>query len=46
MMTTTVNVTGDAFVSVIVAKSENVLDTKIYNQPEVVHFSQEKTGNI
>lgn len=35
MARTTVNVTGDAMVSVLVAKSEGELDEKIYNQDNV-----------
>lgn len=34
MMRTVVNVTGDAVVSTIVAKSENALDCKVYNDME------------
>jgi len=34
MMRTAVNVTGDAAVTCVVAKSEGELDTKIYNDPE------------
>jgi Na+/H+-dicarboxylate symporter len=33
MVRTAVNLTGDGMVSVVVAKSENLLDTKIYHDP-------------
>jgi Na+/H+-dicarboxylate symporter len=33
MMTTTINITGDAFASVIIAKSEGELDIERYNAP-------------
>lgn len=36
MMRTAVNVTGDSMVSVLVAKSENELDLKVFNKdPEI-----------
>ena len=38
MIRTAVNVTGDAAVSVIVAKSEGKLDTAVYNDPEAGSF--------
>jgi Na+/H+-dicarboxylate symporter len=33
MFRTAVNITGDAMVACVVAKSEHALDTKIYNAP-------------
>ncbi len=35
MTRTAVNITGDAAVSVIVAKSENELDKDVYNHPKI-----------
>jgi Na+/H+-dicarboxylate symporter len=34
MMRTAVNVTGDAMVSVVVARSEGAIDQDIYNNPK------------
>ncbi|WP_309498408.1 dicarboxylate/amino acid:cation symporter [Sulfurovum sp.] len=41
MIRTAVNVSGDAVVSVIVAKSEGVLDTNIYNDPDAGLLAEE-----
>ncbi|MEF8731736.1 MAG: dicarboxylate/amino acid:cation symporter [Candidatus Accumulibacter meliphilus] len=41
MIRTAVNVSGDAVVSVIVAKSEGQLDLDVYNDPEAGAFSTE-----
>jgi Na+/H+-dicarboxylate symporter len=38
MMSTTTNITGDTFAAVLVAKSENELDTCIYNNQEQESF--------
>ena len=36
MLVTSLNVVGDAATAVVVAKSENALDTDIYNSTEVI----------
>ena len=41
MARTTVNVTGDAMVSVLIAQGENELDTNIYNSDTSVQISEE-----
>ena len=47
MMRTAVNVTGDAVVSTIVAKSENELDCKMYHDREAGIVTEFKdTGKI
>lgn len=46
MIRTAVNVSGDAVVSVIVAKSEQKLDQKTYNDPNAGIFTQEQDLNI
>ncbi len=51
MARTTVNVTGDAMVAVLIGKSEGELDQEIYNTDtypsgEVPHLGQEKTESI
>ena len=42
MIRTAVNVTGDAVVSVIVAKSENKLDVNIYNDPNAGMITEDE----
>jgi len=49
MMRTAVNVTGDSAITTIVARSENSIDMKIYNDPDAgliedMHLPLEKTG--
>lgn len=49
MIRTAVNISGDAVVSVVVAKSENQLDTSVYNDPEAgaisdVHIGEAETA--
>lgn len=41
MVRTAVNVSGDSVVSVVVAKSEGVLDTTVYNNPDAGIFTEE-----
>jgi len=40
MMTTTINITGDAFTAVMIAKSENELDMKVYNASTIPYNKQ------
>ena len=40
MIRTSVNVSGDAMVSIVVAKSEGQLDEAIYNDPDAGNFSE------
>ena len=37
MMSTTINITGDAFSSVIIAKSEGELDIKKYHETNILY---------
>jgi len=40
MMTTTINITGDAFTAVLVAKTEKELDKKVYDAPPIAYAKQ------
>ena len=42
MCRTSVNITGDAMVSTVVAKSENNIDVDVYNDPEAGVFDDDK----
>lgn len=44
MVRTSVNVTGDAVITSIVAKSENMLDVDIYNDPEAGMLDEDDVG--
>ncbi len=42
MCRTSVNITGDAMVSTVVAKSENKIDIDVYNDPEAGNFDPDE----